>query len=434
MRRIVQGKPFAFSPILYYDKERTAGYPMDENKGFFHRQKKLLLFLLVIGVIAVIIFFNLQSQREKSIQVTVEKVHNEDLVSVISASGEVKPKKNVNISSQIAGRVIKIWVEEGQQVKEGDILLKLESTQYEANADRDRAQIQSLRADLIRAEAVKNRDEGFYERQKKLFDAKLISTETLESAKADFEISKANYDAIIFQIRQAQASLQSTLDILKKTEYYAPISGIITSLRVEEGETALVGTMNNPGTVLMTIADLSVMEVEVDVDETDVVGVKIGQPSEVKVDAYPDETISGSVTEIGSSAIRSITAVDESRDFKVVVTLENPPPNLKPGLSASADIIIAQKEGVLAIPISALVLKENSPGGTETGRNQEEGVYIAQDGRAKFVPIKKGIMGEMMIEIQSGLEEGQDVIVGPYSALRLLKDGALIKAEEKRKE
>lgn len=434
MQKTVRGKLFAFSPILYYDRKRTAGYSMTENNGFFHRRKKPILFLLVIGVIAVIIFFNLQSQREKSIRVTVEKVHREDLVSVISASGEVKPKKNVNISSQIAGRVIKIWVEEGQQVKEGDILLKLESTQYEANADRDRAQIQSLRADLIRAEAVKNRDEGFYERQKKLFDAKLISTETLESAKANYEISKANYDAIVFQIRQAQASLQSTLDILKKTEYYAPIGGIITSLRVEEGETALVGTMNNPGTVLMTIADLSVMEVEVEVDETDVVGVKIGQASDVKIDAYPDETISGTVTEIGSSALQTISAADESRDFKVVVTLENPPPDLKPGLSASADIVIAEKEGVLAVPISALVLREKSPDSTNTERNQEEGIYIVQDSRVKFVPIKKGIMGELMIEIQSGLEEGQDVVVGPYSALRLLKDGILIKAEEKREE
>jgi HlyD family secretion protein len=407
---------------------------MTENKGFFHRRKKLILFFLVIGVIAVIIIFNLQSQREKSIKVSVEKVGREDLISVISASGEVKPKKNVNISSQIAGRVIKIGVEEGQQVKSGDFLLKLESTQYEANADRDKARIQSLRADLIRAKAVMNRDEGFYQRQVKLFDAKMISTETLESAKANYEISKANSDAINFQIKQAQASLESTLDILKKTEYYAPIAGIITSLRVEEGETALVGTMNNPGTVLMTIADLSVMEVEVEVDETDVVGVKIGQLSEVKIDAYPEDTISGVVTEVGSSALQTVSVADESKDFKVVVTLENPPADLKPGLSASADIIIAKKEGVLAVPISSLVLRDKKTDDKETEKKQEEGVYIVQESRVKFIPIKKGIMGELMIEIQSGLEEGQDVVVGPYSALRLLKDDTLIKVEEKKEE
>ncbi len=407
---------------------------MAEKRGSPRPRKRIILFILVIAVIAVIIFFNLQSQREKSIKVSVEIVKRINLTSIISASGEVKPKKNVNISSQIAGRVIKIGVEEGQQVLSGDFLLKLESTQYEANAERDRARIQSLRADLIRADAVMKRDEGFYQRQMKLFDAQLISTETLESAKANYEISKANYDAILFQIKQAQASLQSTLDILKKTEYYAPIDGIITSLRVEEGETALVGTMNNPGTVLMTIADLSVMEVEVEVDETDVIGVKIGQSSEVKIDAYPTETIRGTVTEIGSSAIQTLTVADESKDFKVVVTLENPPSDLKPGLSASADIIVAKKEDVLAVPISALVLKEKATEDNNAEKGQEEGVYIVQDSRARFVPIQKGIMGELMIEITSGLTEGQEVIVGPYSALRLLKNDTRIKAEEKREE
>jgi HlyD family secretion protein len=407
---------------------------MAEKTGFFRRRKKIILFFSVIAVIAIIIIFNLQSQREKSIRVSVEKVKRQDLTSVISASGEVKPKKNVNISSQIAGRIIVLGVEEGQQVQSGDFLLKLESTQYEANADRDRARIQSLRADLIRAEAVKKRDEGFYERQKKLFEAELISTETLESAKANYEISKANYDAIIFQIKQAQASLESTLDILKKTEYYAPIDGIITSLRVEEGETALVGTMNNPGTILMTIADLSVMEVEVEVDETDVVGVNIGQKSEVKIDAYPDKTIMGTVTEIGSSAIQTIATGDESKDFKVVVTLEDPPSDLKPGLSASADIITAKKMDVLAVPISALVLKDKATENESAEAGQEEGVYIVEESRVKFVPTQKGIMGELMIEITSGLEEGMDVVVGPYSALRLLKDNALIKAEEKKDE
>jgi HlyD family secretion protein len=405
---------------------------MAEKKGFFRRRKKLILFFLVIAVIVVIIIFNLQSQREKSIEVSVEKVKRQNMTSVISASGEVKPKKNVNISSQIAGRVIKIGVEEGQQVKAGSFLLKLESTQYEANADGARARIQSLRADMIRAEAVKNRDDGFYKRQIKLFEAELISTETLESAKANYEISKANCNAILFQIKQAQASLQSTLDILKKTEYYAPIEGIITSLRVEEGETALVGTMNNPGTVLMTIADLSVMEVEVEVDETDVVGVKIGQKSEVKIDAYPDDIITGTVTEVGSSALQTLTTADESKDFKVVVTLENPPAGLKPGLSASADIIIAKKENVLAVPISALVLRDKTEDDQNPEKEQEEGVYIVEESRVKFMPIKKGIMGELMIEITSGLEEGQDVVVGPYSALRLLKDDTLIKAEEKK--
>jgi HlyD family secretion protein len=331
---------------------------MAAEKGLFRKRKRLFLFLLVIAVIAVIIFFNLQSQREKSIKVTVEKVKRDNLESIVSASGEVRPKKNVNISAQIPGRIVKIGVKEGQRVKSGDFLLKLESTQYEANADRDRAQIQSLKADLIRAEAAMNRDKNLYERQLKLFNSKLISTETLESSKAQYDISKAQYDAILFQIKQAQASLQSTLDNLEKTVYNSPIDGVITSLRIEEGEIALVGTMNNPGTILMTIADLSVMEVEVEVDETDVVGVRLGQPAEVRVDAFPEKSIKGTVTEVGSSALEKLTVAEESRDFKVVITLEDPPENLKPGLSASADIITAKKDDVLAIPISSLVLKE----------------------------------------------------------------------------
>jgi len=407
---------------------------MAEKKGLFQKRKRLFLFFLVIAVITIIIFFNLQSQREKSIRVTVEKVKRDSLESIISASGEVKPKKNVNISAHIPGRIVKIGVEEGQRVKSGDFLLKLESTQYEANADRDRAQIQSLRADLIRAEAVKNRDKSYYERQVKLFDSKLISTESLESAKAQYDISKAQYEAILFQIKQAQASLQSTLDNLEKTVYNAPIDGVITSLRVEEGETALVGTMNNPGTILMTIADLSVMEVEVEVDETDVVGVKIGHTAEVRVDAFPDEPIKGTVTEVGSSALEKLTVAEESKDFKVVITLEDPPENLKPGLSASADIITARKDDVLAIPISALALREKEGESTTIESEQEEGVYVVQENRVRFTPVQKGIMGELKIEIISGLEEGQEVVVGPYSALRQLKDEMLVKAEEKKVE
>lgn len=406
---------------------------MKEKKGFFKRRKKALIIFAVILIIGIIIISNLRSKREKTIKVTVEKVEKQDLESIISASGEVKPKKNVNISAQIPGRIIKIGVDEGQNVKAGDFLLKLDSTQYEANANRDRALIHSYEAALIKAKARLKKDESYYERQKKLWEEKLISREQLETANAQYEISKADKESILYQIKQAEASFQSTLDHLSKTVYNSPIDGIITSLRIEEGEIALVGTMNNPGTVLMTIADLSVMEVEVEVDETDVIGVKIGQLSEVKVDAFPDQTINGKVTEIGSSALQKTTASEESKDFKVIITLENPPEDLKPGLSASADIITADKKDVLAIPISALVLREKEDVDKNKKKNEEpeEGVYIVENSRAKFYPVKKGIMGEMMIEIVSGLEEGQEVVVGPYSALRQLKDDMLIKPEEK---
>ncbi|MGB2765420.1 MAG: efflux RND transporter periplasmic adaptor subunit [Candidatus Aminicenantaceae bacterium] len=407
---------------------------MNEKRSFFKRRKKPIIIFAVIFLIGIIIIFNLQSQREKSIKVTVEKVEKHDLISKISASGEVKPKKNVNISAHIPGRIVKIGVEEGQLVKAGDFLLKLDSTQYEANADRTRALIDSHKANLIMAKAGLKRDDSFYQRQIKLYEEKLISEEQLETAKAQYEISKAQQQGITYQIDQAQASLQSALDDLSKTVYYSPIDGIITSLRVEEGEIAMIGTMNNPGTILMTIADLSVMEVEVEVDETDVIGVRIAQYAEVKVDAFPDQTIKGKVTEIGSSALQQTTLSQESKDFKVIITLENPPEDLKPGLSASADIITAEKIDVLAVPISALVLREKEGEKEEKNDGQEEGVYIVKESRVKFYPVEKGIMGEMMIEIKSGLEEGQEIVVGPYSALRQLKDDILIKTEEKEEE
>lgn len=395
-------------------------------------KKKFIIIFAVLSLIAIIIFINLRAQREKATKVTVEKVKTHDLTSIISASGEVKPKKHVNISAHIPGRIVKIGVEEGQEVKADNFLLKLESTQYEANADRDRAYIRTYKAELIKAEATLKRDENLYNRQNKLFEMELISREQLEAAKAQYDVSRAQRQSITFQIKQAEASLISTLDNLEKTVYYSPIDGIITSLRVEEGEIALVGTMNNPGTVLMTIADLSVMEVEVEVDETDVIGVNIGQASEVRVDAFPDKVISGKVTEVGSSALQKVTASEESKDFKVVITLENPPENLKPGLSASADIITAEKTDVLAVPISALILKEAEEEDSEKD-DQVEGVYRVENDRVKFAPVEKGIMGELMIEITSGLEADQTVVVGPYSALRMLKDDTLIKPEEKKK-
>jgi HlyD family secretion protein len=397
------------------------------------KRKKIIIISVICLLIAVIVIANLTSQREKSVRVTVEKTSLHDLTSIISASGEVKPKKSINISAHVPGRIIKIGVLEGQMVKAGDFLLKLDPTQYEANAERDKALIQSYRSQLIQSEARMKREQNNYERQKQLFDSQLISQEQLETAKVQFDIARAEVQAYRHQIEQAEASLKSTLDSLSKTFYNSPIDGIITSLRVEEGEVAVIGTMNNPGTVLMTIADLSEMEVEVEVDETDVVGVKLGQTADLRVDALPKQVLKGTVTEIGSSAIAKLTtSQQESRDFQVTITLTDPPNTLKPGLSASADIITAEKKGVLAVPISALVIREkeiDNPSKKE--KVEEEGVYVIESGRARFHAVSKGIMGGLLIEISAGLKEGQEVIVGPYNSLLELKDGVLIKPEVK---
>jgi len=410
---------------------------MTEKRTFLQKRKKALIVLGVVLVIGVIVIANLRSQRERTVKVTVDKVVRQDLNSLVSASGEIKPKKNVNISAQVPGRIVKIGVVEGQEVKAGDFLLKLDSIQYEANADRDRYFIRSANAELIQAEARLLRDKGSYDRIRRLYEEDLISKDQLEAAKAQFDVAEAQVNSIRYQIKQAESSLQSTMDNLKKTTFDSPIDGIITSLRVEEGEVAIIGTMNNPGTILMTIADLSVMEVEVEVDETDVVGVAIGQVADIRVDAFPATTFKGLVTEVGSSALQRATggaATREAKDFKVVITLENPAESLKPGLSASADVIVAEKKGVLAVPISALVLRdrEAAEGDKAAARKEEEGVYVVESGRAKFVPVDKGIMGGMMIEITSGLEEGQEIVAGPYAALRELKDGTLLKIEAKK--
>ena len=408
---------------------------MSEKASFFRRRKKPLIILAVVVVLGAIVVGNLRSRREKAVNVTVDKVQLQDLTSIVSASGEIKPKKNINISAQVPGRIIKIGVEEGDEVKAGDFLLKLDSTQYEANADRDQNFIRAANADLIQAEARLQRDKNSLDRLQKLFADDLISKDQLEQAQSQFDVTAAQTNAIRFQIKQAEASLKSTLDNLSKTTFRSPIDGVITSLRVEEGEVAIIGTMNNPGTVLLTIADLSVMEVEVEVDETDVVGVTLGQEAKVRVDAFPNTVFSGKVTEVGSSALQQATAgaaTQESKDFKVVVTLDNPDRKLKPGLSASADVIVASKTQALAVPISALVLRDKPNAEKNAAAREEEGVYIVEAGRVKFVPVGKGITGGMMIEITSGLAQGQEIVTGPYASLRELKDGVLIKTETKK--
>jgi len=408
---------------------------MTEKASFFKRRKKPLIIFGVLLVLGFVVIGNLQSRREKTVKVTIDKAKKQDLTSIISASGEIKPKKSINISAQVPGRIIKIGVVEGQEVKAGDFLLKLDSTQYEAIADRDQNFIRAANADLIQAEARLQRDRGSFGRQQKLFADDLISKDQLEAAQAQYDVSQAQVNAIGFQIKQADASLKSTLDNLAKTTYNSPIDGIITSLRVEEGEVAIIGTMNNPGTVLLTIADLSVMEVEVEVDETDVIGVALGQTARVRVDAFPEKVFEGKVTEIGSSALQQSTAgvsTQESKDFKVVVTLENPSERLKPGLSASADIVVAEKKQTLAVPISALVLRDKPGAASDAAAKEEEGVYVVEASRVKFAPVVKGITGGMMIEIASGLADGQELVTGPYASLRELKDGVLVKAEAKK--
>ncbi len=386
---------------------------------------------VVLAVVALIVLVNIRSGNGKSLEVTVEKVQKRDLVEKVSATGEIKPKKNINISTDVAGKILKILVQEGEVVKRGQLLIKIDSAIYEANADHDREVISSAEAGQISQEATLKKARQYLERRRQLYDEGLISREQFEDALAQHEIAQANKNANLHLIKQARASLKSTSDSIRKTFIISPIDGIVTSLKVEEGEVAIIGTMNNPGTVLMTIADLSVMEAEVLVDETDVVKVKPGKKANVTVDAIPGKVMSGQVTEVGNSAITSSTSssssTTESKDFKTVITLDSPPVTLKPGFSATADVIIEEKNGVLAVPIASLVIIEQDDAKNKGNKVEREGVFIARGGHSVFREVKKGIAGDMYIEIISGLAAKDDVITGPFAMLKKLKDGDKIK-------
>jgi len=389
------------------------------------KNRKKIIIAAALAVVVLIVLVNvLGSGNGKSLEVTAEKVQKRDLVEKVSATGEIKPKKNINISTDVAGKILKILVEEGDVVQKGQLLIKIDSAIYEANADRDREIISSSQSDLLTQDANLKKARRYLERRKQLFDEGLISREMYEDAVIQQEIAHANRQSNLHRIEQARASLKSTSDAIRKTSIASPIDGIVTSLKVEEGEVAIIGTMNNPGTVLLTIADLSVMEAEVLVDETDVVKVRTGKRAEVTVDAIPGKTMDGRVTEVGNSAITASGATAaESKDFKTVITLENPPPTLKPGFSATADIVIEEKKGVLTVPIAALVILERDDPKKKGAKVELEGVFAIADGRSVFREVGKGIAGDMYIEITSGLKEKDEIVTGPFATLKKLKDG-----------
>ena len=395
------------------------------------RRKKIIV-AVVLAVIALIVLVNVRSGDGKSLDVTTEAVQKRDLVEKVSATGEIKPKKNINISTDVAGKILKILVQEGDIVRIGQLLIKIDSAIYEANADGAREVISSSEADLISQEANLKKARQYLERRKQLYDEGLIAKELYEDAVIQHEIAQANRQANLHRIEQARASLKSTNDSIRKTSIVSPIDGIVTSLKVEEGEVAIIGTMNNPGTVLLTIADLSVMESEVLVDETDVVKVRPGKRADVSVDAIPGKVMTGRVTEVGNSAITSSSGASssagtESKDFKTVITLDSPPVTLKPGFSATADVIIEEKKNVLAVPIAALVILEKDDAKKKGIKVEREGVFVAEGGRSVFREVKKGIAGDMYIEIVSGVKERDAVVTGPFATLKKLKDGDRIK-------
>ena len=425
------------------------------------KRTRIVGIVVVALVLATTLGLSVTKDRRNRVVVTTQKVVRADLVSTVTASGEVKPKRFVNVSANVSGRITHLYVVEGQTVKKGTVLARIDSTRFEAGTRQSEAAMQGARADLARAQADLEMTKLAFERAKRMHAEKLISDQAMDQTDAEFKMKQAQVDAQKRRIAQSSAVFDSDQDDLSKTTVTATMDGVVTSLAKEEGE-VVIGAQSFQPTVIMTVADLSVMEAELLVDETDIRNVKLGQEAEVRVDALEGVKLKGEVTEIGSSAIArgaaagtqtTSTTANQAKDFKVVVTLKDPPTTLRPGLNASADITTDRKPKVLAVPIQAVVVRQIDKEGkvvdpalpqagepedpnalANRGKLEEkEGVFVVTSGVAAFRPVKTGIMGETDIEIVSGVNEGEELVTGSYKTLRTLKNEARIKVEEKNK-
>jgi HlyD family secretion protein len=422
------------------------------------RKKKIWLAAGAGAVLAVIVGVNVTRDSRKKVTVQTQKVGRKDLVQVVSASGEVKPTKYVNVSSNVSGRIVDLRVKEGDRVRQGQVLARIDSTRLEAGERQASAGLEAVRADLKRMEADLLASRLAFERAQRMREQQLVSEQAFEQSQAELQMKQAAVESQRRRIAQQAAVLESDRDDLAKTVVAAPMDGVVTSLLKEQGE-VVIGAQSFQPTVIMTVADLSTMEVEVLVDETDIRNLTVGQEAEVRVDALEGLKIKGHVTEIGSSAIprgstsagiSSTTTANQAKDFKVVVTLTEPPANLRPGLNATAEITTSRKSNVLAVPIQAVVVREVGPQGKvidpgavqasdgdpvevkqQKKGEEKEGVFIVKNGVAEFHPIKTGIMGETELEVQDGVGEGVEIVTGSYRTLRTLKDQAHIKVEKK---
>ncbi len=449
-------------------------------------KKIIIIAVIAIVVVGVIAFGVTQSQRN-AIAVQTGPAVKEDLSTVVSASGEIKPKTYVNVGANAMGKITHLYVKEGEHVKKGQVLAQLENVQAGADVAAQKAMVNANQtdaaaaraatatniADYNRAKADAERTKLDYDRALGLYKDQLIAKADFDTKKAAWEVaeaqvvqakaridqSKAQEQSAVGHIDQARATLTRASDVLDKTIYSAPYDGVITNLPVREGETVVMGIQNAPGSTLMTLADLSVITAEVMVDETDIVNVKLNQPADVTVDAIPGKVFKGHVTEIGDNAVLRSTGVattqttggsQEAKDFKVVVTLDNPPDNLRPGLSTTAKITTAAKSQVLAIPIQALTIRTQkdletkpersgsaqaaAPPAAGAKKDEEiQGVFVInkQGGstKVKFVPVKTGITGATDIEVTEGLAPGDQIVTGSYKVLRTLKNNATVKID-----
>ncbi len=400
------------------------------------KKKSKVIVVVIIAVILAVAGLIFQGRGSKEIAVSVEAVKSGPLRSIVTASGNIVSHKAINISANIPGEIKEIAVEEGDRVEKGDLLIVIDPEFYLAQLKSEEASLASAEAELTLAKANYQRAREMYEEEQPESGEALISQEEYERIEAEYRVAQSNWNRVKAQVESARTSLA-------KTSIYSSISGIVTSLNVEEGEVAVTGTMNNPGTVLMTVSDLSKMQAEIEVDETDIVEVEIGQVAEVTIDAYPDTTFRGVVSEIGNSPIISNLGVggEEAVDFKVVIDLVDPPANLKPGLSTTAEIISDTRDEALYIAIQALTMRSipkeggsEAAGAEDSERVEKEGVFIVKEGKAIFTPVVTGISDGMNIEIVAGLAAGDEVITGSFQTIRTLRDSTNVSVSPKEEE
>ncbi|HUK21449.1 MAG TPA: efflux RND transporter periplasmic adaptor subunit [Gemmatimonadales bacterium] len=407
-------------------------------------RRTILLVAAAVIVAGAATAIAVNANRKKRIEVREERVARRDLVAAVTASGKIQPKKKVDLSADITGRITQITVHEGDAVTRGQFLLQIDPTVYEANLRRAQAAYSAAIAAVVQARANRTQAEHVLARTKQLHDESpnLVSPEQFEQAQTAFDVSQANLDAADHQVEQAKASEQEANDNLRKTRIVAPIAGRVTRLPVEEGEVAVPSTFSKDIGLLMTISDLSVVQAKVQVDETDVVRLKLGDSVEVAIDAFPDTTFTGRVTKISNSSIQAPTGTlgqnEHAVDYEVEVTLNRPPPDIRPDLSATARIVTDTRQNVLSIPIVALTVREHRGISTEDRpldtlstierrRNETEGVFVIENETAVFRPVRVGIAGDEFFEVLDGLREGELIAAGPYQTIRDLKETARVR-------
>lgn len=411
---------------------------------------KIIIGVTIVALLAVAVVLASGGGRPRGTEVRVEAVGTRDLVATVTASGNVRARRKVDISSDISARVSQLLVQEGEDVTQGQVLLRLDPSRYQAALDRSQANLSQAQAGVAQARANLIRAERQAERMASLRarDSLLVSRQDVENAETDLEVQQSLLDAAVFGVNQSRAAVEEARDQVSKTIIRAPISGRVTRLNVEEGETVIVGTMNNPGSLILTVSDLSVMEVVLEVDETDVPEIALGDSASVELDAFPDLVFPGTVTEIGNSAIRPPSQAAGSGqtptiDFEVVVTLQDPRAELRPDLSATAEVVTDTRVDQLAIPIIALTLRDedaadvgdngDDPAPRRSGEAAQqaiEGVFVVRDGIAVFTPVTIGIAGQEYFEVLSGLTAGDSVVSGPYQVVRTLEDSSAVRADD----